>query len=112
LEKQVDAAIFLNLTSQLTKELGMYVFRGPKKSAGASQVELVDVVNLSQASRAWTEEKVVQFTVSKESARQRQAVAHIRLTEEDVIALYEGLVKGWRKQIKASKARRNRSDGV
>ncbi len=79
----------------------MHVFRGPKENPGYPHTQLVDVKDLSRETRAWTGEKFLQFQVSKETALQRRAVAHIRLTEADVLALYAGLVKGWRKQLKA-----------
>ncbi len=42
-------------------------------------------------------------------ALKRQAIAHIHLTEADVIALYAGLVKGWRKELREKrKAGRDR----
>jgi hypothetical protein len=79
----------------------MKVFRGPKQKPGYPRTDLVDVVDLGKDERAWTGEKYVEFMVSRESARTRRALGHILLSEDDVVALYAGLVKGWRKKLAA-----------
>lgn len=88
----------------------MIVYRGPKATNLYNLYdpyaplikgvhEEVDTIDLSKITSSWTNEKRITINVSK-NAKERKSVVNIFLTEDDVIALYRGLVDGWREELK------------
>jgi len=77
----------------------MKIYRGPKsKDFGDNSHELVDTKDLSSDTERWTVSKIVETNITKDGI-ERQAVTNIVLEEGDVVALYQGLIKGWQEKI-------------
>jgi hypothetical protein len=70
-----------------------YSFTPGVKMSGGQGHECVDAINLSDQPRVWSGEIRIQVNLNKEHEL-RQSVGHIILNEDDVIALYQGLMKG------------------
>ncbi len=79
----------------------MKIYRGPKsKDFGDDSHELTDTKDLSHDTERWTVRKIVETNITKDGI-ERQAVTNIVLEEGDVVALYQGLIKGWQEKIGA-----------
>lgn len=85
----------------------MRVYRGPNSSELYDDYkfriineghEIVDNIDLSKDSDLWVGEKTIRINITK-SPDLRKAVAHIILNENDVVALYQGLMKGLLKDL-------------
>ncbi len=93
----------------LSDYLLMKIYRGPKgkkfrhtyteniKVAGDDDHKFVDSIDLSNQVNPWSGETYVAVNVTKKGD-ERQSVVHIVLEENDVIALFQGLMKGLREK--------------
>ena len=78
----------------------MKVYRVAKEqkfSEGA--YEKVDDRDLSNDSKDWVFEKAIEIINISKDANERRALIRIIFTEKDIIALYEGLMKGREKKL-------------
>ncbi len=78
----------------------MKVYKVPKTQKKLeSAYREVDRIDLSTDTSSWISEKKVDEINITLDGRDRSALARVVLSEKDVIALYEGLVKGWQKEL-------------
>jgi hypothetical protein len=78
----------------------MRIYRGPssKDFVDGPPHEHVDTKDLSSESQPWTGTKRVRVEITKVPV-ERQAVAHLVFEEADILALHQGLIKGWQEKL-------------
>ncbi len=71
----------------------MKVYRGPNsKDFGDDTHQLVSSNELSKDMKPWSGHYITSANLTKEVAPERQSIAHIGLSEADVLALYRALI--------------------
>lgn len=85
---------YINYALSYILGVHMKLYRGPaSKDFSDDSHELVAKHDFSKEKITWTEQVRVRLNASKE-AYERQSVAHVAVDQNDVLALYEGLVAG------------------
>jgi hypothetical protein len=84
----------------------MRVFRGPStKDFGDDTHQLVEERDLSKDVKPWSDNYVFQANLTKEPLAERQAVAHVTLSEDDVIGIHRALMDEKLRQYKSARDR-------
>ena len=83
----------------------MKIYRVPRKQKlSEDDYEKVDERDLSNDSKSWFDEKRIEIiNISSKDAKERQSLIRIVFSEKDIIALHEGLMKGWQRRLSGYK---------
>lgn len=83
----------------------MEIYRVARKQKMSEDgYEKVDERDLSDDSKSWIFEKRIEIiNISSKVANERQALIRIIFSEKDIIALHEGLMKGWQRRLSGYK---------
>lgn len=82
----------------------MQIFRGPStKDFGDDTHQLVEERDLSSDIKPWSDNYVFQANLTKEAFAERQAIAHVKLSEDDVIAMHRALMDEKLRQYNAAR---------
>lgn len=74
-----------------------------KQKMSEDDYEKVDERDLSNDSESWTFKKRIEIINISKDANERQSLIRIVFSEKDIIALHDGLMKGWRKKLSGYK---------
>ena len=90
----------------------MKIYRVPRKQKlSEDDYEKVDERDLSNDSKSWFDEKRIEIiNISSKDAKERQSLIRIVFSEKDIIALHEGLMKGWQRRLSGYKNLRAEND--